>query len=274
MVSSARDSLKNTPSETNNWTASFGPSGYGADPPQTGFSVMHLTDTSANPAGSSARFPNRTQTNGKIMKPPMYLKLPFVRAALLALLLGLASTVRGGIPPLQVTVFDAAERVAFQGPLGSDGSFATGSLPPGKYVVQFKTKNSAAKNNLHLLVVSAGKKKVIAAAVPGQKFTAGGVAMRVDVGSSSRISGQVAQEDAVTGQGVSGYRMIDGKRYVWMTTQVGSNLGGRWIEERLAPAVNVVNVTMDNVRTIQDSAGEGSMLTGPGYLQVRGAHSY
>ena len=76
----------------------------------------------------------------------------------------------------------------------------------------------------------------------------------------------------MTGQGPSRYRMIDGKRYVWITT--GSNLGARWVEERLAPALNVVNVTMDNVRTIQDSAGEGSMLTGPGYLQVRGAHSY
>lgn len=31
------------------------------------------------------------------------------------------------------------------------------------------------------LVVSAGRKKVIAAAVPGEKFTGGGVAMKVDV---------------------------------------------------------------------------------------------
>ena len=157
---------------------------------------MHLTDTSANQAGSSARFPNQTQTNGKIMKTHMRLTLPFVRAALLALLLGLASTVRGGIPALQVTVFDADQKVAFQGPLGSDGSFATGSLSPGKYVVQFKARYTAAKNNLHLLVVSAGNKKVIAAAVPGQKFTGGGVAMRVDVGPSSRITAHVAQEDA------------------------------------------------------------------------------
>ena len=235
---------------------------------------MHLTDTSPNQAGSLARFANRTQTNGKIMKPRIRLKSPFVRAAFLALLLGLASTVRGGIPALQATVFDADQNVAFQGPLGSDGSFATGSLHPGKYVVQFKTKNTAAKNNLYLLVVSAGKKKVIAAAVPGQKFTRGGVAMKVDVGPSSRITAQVAQENAVTGQGVSQYRMIDGKRYVWATTQVGSNLGGRWVEERLAPGVNILNVTMDNVRTIQDSAGEGSMIKGPGYLQVRGARTY
>jgi hypothetical protein len=98
--------------------------------------------------------------------------------------------------------------------------------------------------------------------------------MKVDVGPSLKITGQVAQEDAMTGQGVSRYRVIDGKRYVWMTTQLGSNLRGRWVEERLAPAVNIVNITKDNVRTVQDSAGEGSMLTGPGYLQVRGDHSY
>jgi len=208
------------------------------------------------------------------MKPRMHLKFAFVRAAFLALLLCLASPVRGGIPALQVTVFDADEKVAFQGPLDSDGSFATGSLSPGRYVVQFKTKNTATKNNLHLLVVSAGTKKVIAAAVPGQKFTGGGVAMKVDVGPSSRITAQVAQENTVTGEGVSRSRVIDGKRYVWLTTQIGSNLGRRWVEERLAPGVNIVNVPMDNVRTIQDSAGEGSMLKGPGYLKVRGDHSY
>lgn len=206
------------------------------------------------------------------MKSHLRLKSPFAGVAFFALLFSIALTVRGGIPALQATVFDANQKIAFHGPVGSDGSFATRSLPPGKYVVQFKTKNTAARNNLYLLVVSAGTKKVIAAAVPGQKFTGGGVAMKVDVGPSFRIIGQVAQEDAVTGQGVSRYRVIDGKRYVWTTT--GSNLGARWVEERLAPALNVVNVTMDNVRTIQDTAGEGSMITGPSYVQVRGDHSY
>ena len=235
---------------------------------------MHLTDVSTNQAGSSATFPKRTQTKGKIMKLPMRIKLPFAGAAFFAVLLGLASTARGGIPAMQVTVFNASQKVAFQGPLGSDATFATKKLPRGKYVVQFNTRNAAAKNNLYLLVVSAGMKKVIAAAVPGEKFTAGGVAMKVDVGPSLKITGQVAQENAMTGQGVSRYRVIDGKRYVWMTTQLGSNLRGRWVEERLAPSVNIVTVTMDNVRTVQDSAGEGSMITGPGYLQVRGDHSY
>ena len=259
-----------TKPRANNWTASFSPSGYGAHAQSTTFSFMNLTDASANQAGVSARFPNRTQTNGKIMKPHMRLTLPFVRAALLALLLGLASTVRGGIPALHVTVFDADEKVAFRAPLGADGIFATGNLPRGKYVVQFNTKNAAAKNNLYLLVVSAGKKKVIAGAVPGEKFAGGGVAMRVDVGPSLKITGQVAQEDAMAGQGASGYRVIDGKRYVWMTTHVGSNLGGRWVEEGLAPAANILNVRIDNVRNIQDGAGEGSMIRGPDHLHFKG----
>jgi hypothetical protein len=42
----------------------------------------------------------------------------------------------------------------------------------------------------------------------------------------------------------------------------------------LAPGVNIVNVPMDNVRNIQDNAGEGSMIKGPSYLKIRGAHSY
>ena len=110
-----------------------------------------------------------------------------------AVLLGLATTVYGRIPSMDVTVFDAIGKVAFKGPMSANATFATRNLPAGNYVVQFNTKSAAVKENLYLLVVSAGKKKVIAAAVPGAKFTAGGVAMKIDVGPGSKITGQIAK---------------------------------------------------------------------------------
>ena len=47
------------------------------------------------------------------------------------------------------------------------------------------------------MVVSAGKKKVIATGVSGEKFHGGGVAMRVNVGPGLKITGQVANEQLV-----------------------------------------------------------------------------
>jgi hypothetical protein len=80
--------------------------------------------------------------------------------------------------------------------------------PAGHYVVQLNTNSAAVKNNQYLLVVAAGKKKVIAAAVPGEKFITGGVAMKVDVESRLQITGQIANDQATADQGVSRYRVI------------------------------------------------------------------
>src|SRR2546421_69503 len=104
---------------------------------------------------------------------------------LLSLCLALAaflSTAYGGIPSMDVTVFDATEKVVFKQALNQNAAFATGNLRAGKYVVQFNTKSAAVKNNQYLAVISAGKNKLIAAAVPGERFMAGGAAIKIDVG--------------------------------------------------------------------------------------------
>src|SRR5947207_10311613 len=193
------------------------------------------------------------------MKKYLFTKIPFARWAL-ALLLSIAATAYAGVPPLEVTVFDASSRVAFQGPVGANSTFATRTLPPGRYVVQFKTKNAAAKNNQYLLVVSAGKKKVIATGVAGETLIAGGAAMRLDVGAGSQITGQVARDEIVAGGLSSKYRMIDGKRFVWATAELRSNRGGHWEEEGLAPTRQVVVWTKDELQKRMDRAGEGSMV--------------
>jgi hypothetical protein len=188
-------------------------------------------------------------------------KLPFLCSAL-AVLLGLAITAHGSVPSMEVTVFNANGKVAFKGPMSANATFATRDLQPGDYVVQFNTRSTAAKDNQYLLVVSAGKKKVIADAVPGEKLTGGGAAMRIQVGPGLQITGQVVNEqDIAQGDGLRKYRVINGKRFVWVTAELGSNRGGRWVEEGLAPAGNVISWRIDDIQKRMDRGGEGSLIT-------------
>lgn len=184
----------------------------------------------------------------------------FVRWAS-ALLLGIASAAYAAVPPMEVTVFDAGGHVAFKGPLSANASFATKTVPAGHYVVKLNTHSAAVKNNQYLLVVAAGKKKVIASAVPGEKFITGGVAMKVDAGSRLQITGQIANEQATADQGVSKYRVINGKRYVWVAAELGSNRGGHWVEEGSSSMGNVIVWSSDELQKRMDRGGEGSMLT-------------
>ncbi len=170
---------------------------------------------------------------------------------------------------MRVTVFDASGHVTYRGLTSANATFATGNLPPGNYVVQFNSDNAAVKGNQYLVVVSAGKKKVIATDVSGKTFLAGGAAMRLEVGRGSKITGQVANEQSTPVAGDAKYRIIGGQRFVWVSTELGSNLPGRWVEEGLAPARNIALYASDDLRKRQDHAGEGSMLNGHHHPQER-----
>ena len=110
----------------------------------------------------------------------------------LCLFLIVAAVANGGIPSVNVTVSDAGGKLAYKGATKNNGAFATDKLQPGKYIVQFTSKNAALKGGSYSIVVSAGTKKVVANGVAGDKFLTGGVAMKVDVGSNLNITGQVA----------------------------------------------------------------------------------
>jgi hypothetical protein len=183
-----------------------------------------------------------------------------IRTTLLALLLVVASAAYGGVPSMNVIVSDASGKIAFKGATNASATFVTSSLAPGNYVVQFQSRNEALKGNQYLVVVSAGKKKVIADAVPGEKFHGGGVAMKVTVESGLKITGQIATDQVVASLVSSKVKVIDGKRYVWVNARTGSNLGDHWEEESLAAPRNVTTWSMDRFRQIQDSSFEGSML--------------
>jgi hypothetical protein len=146
-----------------------------------------------------------------------------IRRIALALLFVAASVAYGGVPPVNVTVADSGGKAAFKGTTNASGAFATANLKPGNYVVQFVSNSAATKGHHYAIVVSAGKKKVAASAVPGEKLAGGGVAMKVDVGPGLNITGQVAAE-------ASG-AVKNGKKMVWIGSKVGSNMPGHWVEE-------------------------------------------
>lgn len=188
-----------------------------------------------------------------------YLFDKFIRSAV-ALVSILAATAYGAIPPMDVTVFGPGGNVAYKGPIGANAMFATSTLQPGNYVVQFNAKSAAVKGNQYLLVVSAGKKKVIADAVAGETLTRGGAAMRIQVGPGFQITGQVLPDEVAKVDGAK-FRMIDGKRYVWVRSGLGTNLPGHWEELSLAIKGNLIVWTRDELQKRMDRGGEGSMIT-------------
>jgi hypothetical protein len=161
---------------------------------------------------------------------------------------------------MEVTVLDASGKVGFKGATNADGTFTTANLQPGHYVVQFDTRSAAAKRNCYLVVVSAGKKKVVATDVPGETFISGGAAMKVNVERGLRITGQIANQQIEGSEAGVNYRVVGGQRFVWVTAEVGSQAGGRWVEEGLAPARQVTVFSKDGIRKFQEKGGEGSML--------------
>src|SRR5256886_7162869 len=159
----------------------------------------------------------------------------FIRSVLV-LTIVLGASVALAVPSLKVTISDSAGKVAFKGATNTSGAFATKNLPAGNYVVQFNSSDSSLKGQALNLIVSAGKKKVSAEAISGEKLLAGGVAMKLDVGAGLNIAGQVSQ--------ASNNVKIDPKtkkRLVFIPPRVGSNLPGKWVPEDSAEAVAARN---------------------------------
>jgi hypothetical protein len=150
-----------------------------------------------------------------------------IRSAAASLLLAATGMAYGAIPSLNVSVSDSGGKAAFKGTTNAKGTFATAKLKPGNYTVQFSSPSGAIKGN-YAIVVSAGKKKVSAAGVTGEKFAKGGVAMKVDVGTDLNIAGQVAEEVAGATK--------NGKQMVWIPKRLGSNMPGHWAEADSAEA--------------------------------------
>ncbi|MGI8820275.1 MAG: carboxypeptidase-like regulatory domain-containing protein [Chthoniobacterales bacterium] len=175
---------------------------------------------------------------------------------LLGFLLLVASAVYA-IPRVEVTVSAAGGKVVDRGTTAADGTFATGKLSPGHYVVQFNSKDQTMKSDEYLLIVSAGKQSVISNALPGETFTTRGAAVKMDLPGAGKIGGQVASARALAQAKV---RMINGKRYRWVESATGSNLGGHLAEATAGNGQQVQTLSTNEVNKLQEHAGEGSMI--------------
>lgn len=160
-----------------------------------------------------------------------------------ALLFASASVAFGGLPQLSVTVADSGGKAAYKGATNAKGTFATGTLKPGNYVVQFNA--NGVTGGSYALVVSAGKKKVTADAVTGEKFARGGVAMKIDVGAGLNITGQVTT-------GLQTKVDKDGKKMVWIPKKLGSNMPAHWAAEDSAEAKEARSAGNLSTKSIQD----------------------
>ena len=176
-----------------------------------------------------------------------------IRSAFLFLFCLAISMGYAAVPLMSVSVSDSSGKAAFKGATNSAGVFATSKLKPGQYVVQLNSKSPAVKGNQYAIVVSAGTKKVAASAVAGEKFAAGGVALKVDVGPNLNITGQVAEDSKAP-------LSKSGKKMVWIPPQLGSNLPGRWVEEDSAEAKEArtrPTFKREQIQKIQDTPAWG-----------------
>ena len=146
-------------------------------------------------------------------------------------------------------------KVVFQGKTDAGGKFATTALQPGKYVIELRSKQPQG------FQVALGGAKT--AKQVGAKD---GLAFDVEVDPASKLTGKVtgtpmtAAQQQATAKSDKNVRMINGKRHVWVRGEIGSNMGGKWIPEDEAQAVNTKRTrgdAADNLRAIQDQGGQG-----------------
>jgi hypothetical protein len=173
------------------------------------------------------------------------------RSFVVSLIAAAASVASGAVPVINVTVADSSGKAAYKGATDGKGTFATGKLQPGGYVVHFSSK-SAPKGSKYALVISAGTKKVMANAVEAEKLAGGGAAMKIDVAAGLNITGQVAAEDKNSAP--MGH---NGKPMVWLPKKLGSNLPAHWVESDSAEAKEAQTSTSFSKKNIQDRQSQG-----------------
>ena len=170
------------------------------------------------------------------------------------------SAVYAELPPVKVTISTADGKLAYEGRTNERGIFRTGNVPSGDYVVQFRSGKAAMETNEYLLVVAAGKRKVIADALRGEQFGGGGVAMRLKVGAGMKIEGQIVSERSVTVSGSATERVINGRIYRWVQDSTGTHIGPHWEEVGIGSSRNIVRIDRTDIQHIDDHFAEGSLV--------------
>ena len=160
-------------------------------------------------------------------------------------------------------------KAVFRGKTDDSGSFSSGAVEPGTYNVEFRApKSLSLREQTVAISVSTGKGKPQNSTTDG-KYMQGGVAMNVDVAKAGKLTGQVTSSKGVVAESSKpapeGYekvkanvKVINGKRHVWVPAPIGSNMGGKWVEEGTEGAVlntsNKKGGDAEVLRHIQDQS--------------------
>ena len=146
----------------------------------------------------------------------------------------------------------AGGKVVYQGKTNAAGKFATSTLPPGSYVVEFRSQESAA-----FQVAMGGAKSA------KQAKAKAGLAYDVEIAPAAKLSGEVTaiatKAAAVSNAASSNVKIINGKRYVYVRGEIGSQMGGKWIPEEEAGVANKNERrdSSDMLRSMQDLGNQG-----------------
>jgi hypothetical protein len=173
-----------------------------------------------------------------------------LRSVVIGMLAAIVSVASGAVPVVNVTVLNSSGKTLYKSATDGKGAFATGKLQPGEYVVQFNSK-SAPKTSRYALIASAGKEKVVANGIAGDKLIAG-VAVTIQVGPGLNLTGQVTGEDknsAPIGR--------NGKLMVWIPKVIGSNLAPHWAESDSAEAKGVMTSASYSMKNMQSKQNQG-----------------
>jgi hypothetical protein len=172
----------------------------------------------------------------------------------------MGSLAYGAMPSVNVTVADSSGKTTTKGVTNASGTFATGALKPGAYVVQFNSA-SAPSSIRYAFIVSAGKKSMTANGIPADKLAKGGVAMKIDVAAGLNITAQVTAEDKT-----SAPIGKNGKLMVWIPKQIGSNIAAHWAESDSPEAKQAQTSSSYSAKNMMDkqSAGKSPDQMGDG----------
>ncbi len=159
---------------------------------------------------------------------------------------------------IQVTAKEKASgKVAYRGKTDAAGKFSAGTLAPGAYVFEFQANQAAT-----LKVALAGAKSVKQAGTSKE-----GLAFDVDVAAGKNVSGQVTATPMQGAQAAAArannknVKVINGKRYVFVRGEIGSQMGGKWVPEEEAVAVDSKDSrrsAAEILRRTQDLSGQGA----------------
>ncbi len=183
--------------------------------------------------------------------------LPLFVCALLLSPSGWAASNSG----VQITAKEKSSgKTVYQGQTTIGGKFSTPALQSGSYVFEFTSKDSPG-----FKIALSGPRTAKQTSGRGNR-----VVFAIEMGKAAKVNGQVMSTSAVVASADTkgapamekvraNVKVMNGKRYIWVPGEIGSNMGGKWVEEGTEGAVirdtNRKGGDTEVLRHIQDQSG-------------------